>query len=263
MISCLTLNRAPYAAVKWYQGELDDGREVVHEDVTDVVQSEIYKPFQNTTFYVGVVLILFYLQYGLSALARFLANNRLPCFWNLLMTSSERAEARLKLSGMRKLNDLLVNAYQLHPDASNAEESNSKRWTRSFASASIEAEDPTMRNYVLRGERFESCGGLLWTWLNLFNGTLFSYEGIWINTRMIVMQVAQVIVALIVSVFGIVAVEQVADEAEKAREELSPTTPKWAADLIPTREMVYRSMYPAALTATAVMILLIGVYIPR
>ena len=263
ILSSLKPNRVPYAAVKWYRSELDKGREIQFEEVSDVVRLRLYESFQNITFFVGIVLIVFYLQYGLSALARYFAGNGLAGLLDFLKTSSERAEARLKLSGSRKINALLENAYQLHPHVASAKGSVGKLRAERFATSSIEADDPTMRNFVLRGERFEHCGGVLWTWLNLLNGTLFSSEGIWINTRLIVMQVAQVIVAFIMSISLILVVEEIADEAGKAREDLNPSTPHWAADVVPTRQMVYRSLYPAALTATAVMILLIGVSIPR
>ena len=134
---------------------------------------------------------------------------------------------------------------------------------RSKSVTASQSDESTMRNFVLRGERFERCGGLFWTWHELLRGNLHSTEGIWYNTRLIIMQVAQVSIGILVSIIMLLSVPKIADEAEKAREDLDPDTPQWAIDLLPTRTMVYRSLFPASFTAIFVMVLLIGVYIPR
>ena len=51
-----------------------------------------------------------------------------------------------------------------------------------------------MLNFVLRGERREDyCGGLVWTWRRLLSGALFDEEGIWIASRLIIIQGVQLI----------------------------------------------------------------------
>ena len=164
---------------------------------------------------------------------------------------------------MRKANKMLDNAYELHrsvaDDPDNMDQCLSRRASRSFEPT----RDSTMRNFVLRGERFEQCGGFLWTWTRILDGSLFSTEGVWINTRLIIMQVAQILVAIVLSALFFTSVEDIATKAEEERNQLDPYTPQWIVDFIPTRQMIYRSLYPASIVATGVMVLLIGVYIPR
>ena len=48
-----------------------------------------------------------------------------------------------------------------------------------------------MINFVIRGETFEDCGGLIWTWKQLASRELFEEEGVWIMSLLLVIQTIQ------------------------------------------------------------------------
>ena len=106
-------------------------------------------------------------------------------------------------------------------------------------------------------------GGFFWTWKRILNGTLFTEEGLWINSRMLVFQVAMLIVG--VAEFGVLlwSAETLAQRSDAAREDLSPLLPQWVVDLYPTGRMVRRSLFPASLAAGVVVLILLAIYIPR
>ena len=51
-------------------------------------------------------------------------------------------------------------------------------------------------NFVLFGEREVASGGLIWTWRKMFDRSLFHTEGIWLHSRLIVGQAAQLITSV-------------------------------------------------------------------
>ena len=156
---------------------------------------------------------------------------------------------------------MLQNALALHKK--NLDQS--KMATSSLAQKSMEAYlDSPMRNYVIKGEREETFGGFLAIWRLILSGHLFTREGVWIHTRLIVMQFAQVVIGFFVSVILFRIVPILADGADQAREELlSKNVPQTYVDIIPTSAMIRTSFYPAAMVALLVGMLLIGIYVPR
>jgi len=214
---------------------------------------------------IGLLVALLYALLTLFNAAAHIAKRydlSLPALQRLVATSNTHAEARLKCAARRKLNTVLLNAHSLHnfdePGALLSEATVSGK----KAAKSGKASDP-MRAFVLHGEHLEPAGGLLWTWLRILDGSLFDCEGIWINTRLIIFQAIQIVIGafLVYVLFG--SVEIIANKAEEARKDITPETPKWLADFVPTRQMVYRALYPASAAATLVLLLLILVYIPR
>ena len=85
-----------------------------------------------------------------------------------------------------------------------------------------------MLNFHLRGSRYEDVGGIAWTFKKLLSGSLFAEEGIWIPTRVVVFQAAQVVVASFLSFASFLLVRLSAEAAAEAQESLDKDTlPEW------------------------------------
>jgi hypothetical protein len=252
-------NSVPYGVIQFYQHSTDanSGRKLKTPE--EIVQEDFYDFFQVFTLTCGICLaFLFCLKiitsFCHSQLFRIYANARGVLAY-FLSPSNVRGESKLKIAAVRKVEAMLRNASELHQ--LNREEaliSGSEYRT---------ADNQAMRNFVLHGERSELSGGFLWTWRRLLNGSLFHTEGIWINTRLITIQVFQFLGGTVLSIVLLVSVERIAGEAEDARAALTPDMPQWVIDIVPTRQMVYRALYPATFTAMLVMVLLFLLYIPR
>lgn len=172
---------------------------------------------------------------------------------------------------------MLLNAFRLHPYQVNERISQSQRHQTATYESSGDSprvlstdnvvhseEKDTMLNFVLREPDSEMCGGLLWTWRRIWNTELFADEGIWIMSRLYVIQAAQAFIALYLAFFFFAGIPFVADQAEEARDELEGilNLPKWVLDFVPTREQVYAAFYPAASIAMLVAVSILQNYIP-
>ena len=200
--------------------------------VSEIIVSETYEIFQYIPLAIGLLLAVFFFFGVLGTLFRRCCSSPkfFPEMWDRLTASSSAwADTRLKRAATRKINNLLVNAHRLH------------RPNAFFVGSSLESAaghvqgDQTMHNYVLDEERTEVVGGAAWTWSKLLDGTLFDTEGIWLNTRLLIIQVAQVILILFVSVFMLASVKPIADNAQESRDALDPSVPDWVRDLVPTK----------------------------
>lgn len=125
---------------------------------------------------------------------------------------------------------------------------------------------PTL-NYILLGKDVVSTGGIIWTWKLLFSNELFETEGIWIPTRLIIIQCAQLIFLIVMGFVYLSLVPYFADIAQKANEEIQTNQyadfiPDWVFTIVPTERDVKVALYPASVIAIIVMILLFVIYIP-
>lgn len=246
---------------------LDNRRKLEPEDL---VEHDYWNPLQALTLAIGLFLVAVFAGQGLFALIR-QRDQKFPRDGAVLRkfsiaSSNARAETRLKMAATRKLNNLLSNAHEMHAlDAgalgsiplANSVTGSSKR------SSLDTVTDRTLREFLLRSERKEVACGLFWTWRRILDGSLFNTEGIWINTRLIVMQAVQVILAAFVSTILFENIEEVADKTQKERDSMHPSSPQWAKDFVPTRKMVYVALYPATIVGTLVMLATILIYLPR
>ncbi|KAL7565528.1 hypothetical protein ACA910_003808 [Epithemia clementina (nom. ined.)] len=183
---------------------------------------------------------------------RFLASSS---FW--------RAECRVYRAARRKIGIIIANALLLHePDLPLSAKrhlklSNTRR--KEFAST----RDQTSRNFILRGERFEDAGGTFWTFWRLCDGSLFNDEGLWLNSRLMIIQASQLITGMIGTIFFFLATERMALEADDYRASLSEQDyPDNIMDIFPTGDMIRRSFYPSCVVAIVIMFLITLLYIP-
>ena len=123
---------------------------------------------------------------------------------------------------------MLKNAYEMHGSIA------------ATANEQIDGQgsgDAVFQNYTLKGESYVSAGSLVWCWRSIVSGELAEMEGIWLPSRLIIFQVAQIIIGVFSCSVGFWIIEAVADEADDARAELERTVrryPDWVFDLVPT-----------------------------
>jgi hypothetical protein len=110
----------------------------------------------------------------------------------------------IKRAGTVKLNNMVMNAFKLH--------------NRKATGAAAEQE--LMANYIIRGESLESSGGLFWTWKRIFNRDLFKFEGVWLHSRFVVGQIAQVITIILIFIAFAYFTKECVSSAENARQRL-------------------------------------------
>ena len=120
-----------------------------------------------------LILIQFFL--GIIGILRIRAFNLLSY---LFATSHVRCTARSKKAATRKINTVLENAHKLMPKIASKH-------------SGLPIKDEIMMNFVNRGESFEECGRLIWTWMRLLSGALLNDDGI--ASYLMVIQTVQLI----------------------------------------------------------------------
>lgn len=225
------------------------------------VSEQFWNQLQLLPLVSGLVLAgLFVLQ--LVASVAYLSSNRLKVVMEpWVVSSNTRGEGRVKRAATRKINKLISNAYALHALADGARDGSSEIDNVETTTRSA-APDKTMLNFVLYGEKRVPTGGLVWTLRRLWNNDLFEVDGIWLPTRLIVFQCAQLVLAIALSWGFFFFSARVADAAEEADSNLDPSLPQWVKNIVPNRRQVESALYPASTVAVVVMALLVAVYIP-
>ena len=180
-----------------------------------------------------------------------------------LTSHNIRAESDIKRAANHKIKRMLLNASSLHPKSSMPD----NRANGENVVIRRSAKDEAVLNFILKGDKIAQCGGLLWTWKQIWNRTLYEEEGIWIHTRLLIGQVGQVMVIAFLSVLLFFGTKYIAAAADKAREQLESTgeivdLPRWVYDFVPTGQQVYQTFTPGTVTALIVAISIFILYIP-
>ena len=109
--------------------------------------------------------------------------------------SEAKAERMMKQASAFKINKMISNAYELHFNDVNNE---SKRLLESYKQGSVRVntEESTHANALLnftngKNEK-ELVGGFFWVWKQLLSGDLYDSHGIWIHSRLLAANIAQV-----------------------------------------------------------------------
>lgn len=144
---------------------------------------------------------------------------------SLFVPSNTIGELRIKKAATRKINQVLSNACSLHEDSELMNQS-ARASRNSMRRASYA--DETMLNFVLRGSETKKVGGFLWTWDQVKTGGLFEKEGIWLPTRLIIFQTAQVGFTIILTLIFLSITQFAADQAGQAQATLPDNLPQWA-----------------------------------
>ena len=98
-----------------------------------------------------------------------------------------KAESRTKKAAAWKIKKMVQNAFQLH-DCDASTKNSSKRVVESYGRAML-AYDATLHDR-------EKVGGIRWTFLKMWDGSIFTEEGIWVHSRLIASNFSQYFVAL-------------------------------------------------------------------
>ncbi|CAB9507079.1 expressed unknown protein [Seminavis robusta] len=194
-------------------------------------------------------------------------------------TSSEVSRsASVKRAATRKVNVMLTNARQMHgpafeedkvplPDAA-ANDPESRRSIKLAKSIRKAQSDAVFQNFTLRGERTVEAGSLLWSWGMMLSGGLWEVEGIWLPSRMIIFQLAQVAIGVFFAVAIFIFVEIAADAADQATAEIESKIlkqvyyPQWVISFVPTGGEVKMALIPAGIISVLVCFALTLIYIP-
>jgi hypothetical protein len=229
-----------------------------YSDPEKRVDKTFFEPFKNLTMGVGFFLtLIFAWRLLVVTLSNWRKDSR-GRFTSLTISSNLRGEYRLKLAASRKLNTMMANAHSLHQADTVPDKS-----VRASIGENISA-DRAMLNYVLRCQKEEKTGGIIWTFGQIYTGRLFDTEGVWLPTRLIVFQGAQVIIALFLGFAFILVTITAADMAGDAQGTLDDwDMPQWAIDIVPTRQGVQVALYTSSVMAILSMFNLILIYIPR
>lgn len=110
-----------------------------------------------------------------------------------------------KRSGTYKLNAVIDRAYSLHTKA------HKKTKARNV-------DHETMLSFLLYGEKDAKSGGLLWSWKNYFY--LNKKEGVWLQSRLAIGQVGQILVALLFTLLWVNGTRAAAQSSEAKRDEI-------------------------------------------
>jgi hypothetical protein len=244
----------PYLAVYRFE----ETRDKPYNGAEDRVDRIFWQPFKNLTLGVGLFLALVFAWRLLVILLSNWGKDFDGRLKSLTISSNLRGEYRLKQAATRKLNTMMVNAHSLHQ----VDTAPDKSVRASIGDSSFAAR--TMLNYVLKGQQKEKIGGIVWTFGQVFSGRLFDTEGIWLPTRLIVFQGAQVIIAAFLGfafIFITITAADMADEAQGTLDDYD--MPQWAIDIVPTRQDVQIALYTSSGVAILAMFNIILIYIPR
>jgi hypothetical protein len=173
-------------------------------------------------------------------------------------TSNRVGTARLKQAATRKLNTLLSNARSMHGNIQSVISAND--------SLGKSRSDDVFNNYMVKGEDKVVEGNIAWVWKRILTGELFDTEGIWLPSRLLILQFGQIVIYLFFILLLFPTVERVAQAADQATpvidQDLAHKLPQWFIDFLPTGDQVRRSLTPAAFVAVTVYLILILIYIP-
>jgi hypothetical protein len=235
----------PYKIVEWYEGTIE-------EPYDTPAEKEVTRPFwslaQMIVLIVGLILVaIFMYQLFMQCLRQVFGVT--GGITKLTVTSSVKGEGRLKRAATRKLNKLILAALELHeqqpgaggagaaPQAKSATPSSRSHnvsviRAKGGDTTSTDAARQTMLNYVLQqGQKVEYTGGLFWTFKRIFTGALTEEDGIWIPTRTLSFQTAQILIAAALAYILLYIIYYAADLADQAQAELDfDTLPQWAIE---------------------------------
>lgn len=146
------------------------------------------------TLILGTILICFQIKALLLAVLPLDWYENIPMIQRLLISGMAKAELKTKQAATWKIEKMVQNAQQLH-DFEWASNSSRSRSTHGRA----------MLAYNATTDKREVCGGILWTFRKLWDGTLSSQEGVWLHARLIASNFSQYFVAFFfLALFGLI-----------------------------------------------------------
>lgn len=122
-----------------------------------------------------------------------------------------------------------------------------------------------MMNFSRRGARYEEIsGGLGWAWRSILSGKLLDDEGIWIATRLYIMQFVQLACIVLLIPAGLLIIRNMVEESRHWRDTVaSGDYDDWIFEIVPSPRQVKIVMYTAFTIAFINMFLVFRAYVPR
>jgi len=143
----------------------------------------------------ALTFIVFFLQFNLLLgqyiPRKLLRSSRMLDSW--FTPGNVVAESQTKQSAAYKINHLVKNARNLFGPS---EELNSCQFSQGAATKAL-------LNYGKKGKIFMTQGGFIWTWKRIFSLELFNENGIWISGRIIAGNFSQLLISVVIIVFGL------------------------------------------------------------
>jgi hypothetical protein len=104
-------------------------------------------------------------------------------------------ESAIKQAASLKVKKMMQNATAIHQSDDSGWSHKKRMVETSYGRALL--------NFDKNAEVYERVGGLWWTWTRMFNGTLYSEEGIFLNSQIMAGNTAQIIVCVFIFVAGL------------------------------------------------------------
>lgn len=254
MVYALSNTLVPFFVINWLerrQGKIASGDELLEDQVESA---------EKALLATGCLLAFLFACHGIFIL--FIGHNKAhhlsPFLRAIFAATSYNGEVRSFRALQFKVDRIIANALSLHE----FEKIQSPVTWSQKVSLSSES-DVVMRNYICRGERYEEVGGVFYCLWRLIDGSLLDEEGIWLHTRLLVIQVAQIGIAMFTTVLLFLLQAQLGIGADDLRATLDPfNLPDWIMEIFPTGEMVHTALSPAGFIAMVFMAIIISLYIP-
>jgi hypothetical protein len=104
----------------------------------------------------------------------------------LVLPGTIRQERAGNQAASLRMQQFLTNAFDIFSDSSFLSSSKSENATKRVTSA--------LERFLLLPVKTERVGGVFWAWKRIWDGTIFSQEGVWLNSRLLACNFSQVII---------------------------------------------------------------------
>lgn len=111
----------------------------------------------------------------------------------ILTPSMQKMERRTKIAARTKMSLMVDNALVYHKDSDQ-----SIGLSQGFK---MTARGTALLNYQTRDDKMERCGGIVWGWKKVFNGSIFTEEGVWLHSRLVSSTLTQLFLCIFLVVF--------------------------------------------------------------
>jgi len=141
--------------------------------------------------------------------------NRENKFLSLLRGSAAKNDAGIKVATSFKVAKLVMNAYDLHKEGVDNNNSSTIASRISGNDSNTSSNARALLNFTKQSYKTETSGGFVWSWKQFISGSLVFKEGIWIHTRMLAANFSQILIIVITVYTGILILEIVIKEFDE------------------------------------------------
>lgn len=153
---------------------------MVPQDCIEAYETD--KDFFGTTYYFAMLLgFILVLSLLVDLLVHFMPEHwrgDSKWFGTLVRSGGLFQEGAARKSASRRVTEMLKNALSM---SYSCEKGTSRASTSRLA----------MERFFLSYQTTEECGGIVWTWKKIFNGSIFTQEGIWFSSRLLTVNFVQ------------------------------------------------------------------------